>query len=435
MSSELIGATGFGIMLLFMFLGLPIWICMFLVGAAGITVLGNLNQAWNVIATCAHNVGSDYTFATLPVFLLIGEFADISGMMNESYNALNTLVGKLRGGLAMASILGAGAFSCISGSSMACSAIMTRVALPQLVDRKYDPELAAGALAAGGTLGNLIPPGTVLIIYALLTDVSLGKLFVACYIPGFLLAIMYLVQIYIQCTLKPSLGPGASSSTWKAKLFATKGLSPVLVSLIVILGGIQFGVFTPNEAASVCTVFIFIYAVIRRTVTGQNLLGAFKSTLVSTGMVFAIIISSQIFTVFSALSKLPQALSVWLMEFNLSGLGLVIFIMVIYAILGIPLNVISVMLLTMPIFLPLLVAFKVDLLWFGILAITQCELANLSPPVGVNLFIVAQMGKPYGISMGTVFKGSIPFCVTCLVFIIVLIAFPQISLFMVTQMK
>jgi len=435
MSSELIGGIGFGIMLLFMFLGLPIWICMFLVGAAGITVLGNLHQAWNVVATCAHNVASDYTFATLPVFLLIGEFADISGMMNESYNALNTLVGKLRGGLAMASILGAGAFSCISGSSMACSAIMTRVALPQLIDRKYDPELAAGALAAGGTLGNLIPPGTVLIIYALLTDVSLGKLFVACYIPGFLLAFMYLVQIYIQCTLKPSLGPGASSSTWKAKLLSTKDLSPVLVSLIVILGGIQFGVFTPNEAASVCTVFIFIYAVVRRTVTGQNLLGAFKNTLVSTGMVFAIIISSQIFTVFSALSKLPQALSVWLMEFHLSGLGLVILIMVIYAILGIPLNVISVMLLTMPIFLPLLVAFKVDLLWFGILTITQCELANLSPPVGVNLFIVAQMGKPYGISMGTVFKGSIPFCVTCLVFIIVLIAFPQISLFMVSQMK
>jgi len=335
----------------------------------------------------------------------------------------------------MASILGAGAFSCVSGSSMACSAIMTKIALPKLIDHKYDPKLATGALTAGGTLGNLIPPGTVLVIYCILTEVSLGKLFIACYIPGFLLAIMYLIQIYTQCVLNPSLGPSAGGSTWKAKLFALGGMVPVVAALVIILGGIQLGVFTPNEAASVCTVLAFAYALVRRTLSGQNILQSFKNTLVTTGMIFIIIISANVFNVFIALSGLPQAIATWLLDLNMSSLGLVIVIMVIYAILGLPMSVIAVLVLTMPILLPLLVTYNIDLVWFGVLAITQCELANITPPIGTNLFVVAQMAKPYGISMGTVFKGSIPFCITCVVFLILLIAFPEISLFLVTQMR
>lgn len=436
MSREMVGAVAFCVMLVLMFLGLPVGICLILVGAAGFAILVGFNQALTMVALAVSSTTMDYTFAVLPVFLLMGELADISGMMNEAYNALSTLLGKLRGGLAMASVLGAAAFSAVSGSSIACAAVTVRAALPQLIAHKYDPGLATGALAAGGTLGNLIPPGILLVIYAIMTEVSLGKFFIACYIPGFLLTFLYMIQIYVQCKINPSLGPPAAiSSSWKAKMIATKGLAPVLIVLIATLGGIQFGVFTPNEAASVCTMFIFLWALFRKTLRGQTLLQAFKNTLITTGMAFAILIGANIFTFFAAVSHLPQALATWLMGFNLSQLGIVIIIMVVYFILGIPLDPMTMLLLTLPIFLPVLVAFRVDLLWFGVLAIAQCELAQLTPPVGMDIFVVAAVAKPMGISMNTVFRGSIPFCITCTVFIALLVAFPQISLFLVSQMK
>jgi tripartite ATP-independent transporter DctM subunit len=435
MNPELVGAVAIGVMLLLLFLGLPVAICLILVGSVGYAIIVGANQALMMIAFTTSSTLSSYTFAVFPVFLLMGELGDISGMMTEAYDAMNTWLGKVRGGLAMASVVGASLFSCVSGSSISCAAVMTRVAVPNLLKHKYDPGLATGALAAGGTLGNLVPPGVLLVLYAIMADVSLGKFFVACYLPGFLLTFMYVVQIYIQCKLNPSLGPSAGSTTWKEKLFAIKGIAPVVTVLIAFLGGIQLGVFTPNEGASVCTVFVFLYALIRRTLNGQNLLQVFKNTLVTTGMALAILIGANIFNVLIATSGLAQALAVWLTELHLSSLGVVILIMVIYFIVGIPMDPLPMLMLTIPIFLPVLKAYHIDLLWFGVLAIVQFELANLTPPVGMYLFVVAQMVKKNGISMGTVFRGSIPFCVTCAVFIVLLIAFPQIALFMVSLMK
>jgi tripartite ATP-independent transporter DctM subunit len=435
MNPELVGTVAIGVMLLLLFLGLPVAICLILVGSVGYAVIVGGNQALMMVALTASSTLSSYTFAVFPVFLLMGELGDISGMMTEAYDAMNTWLGKVRGGLAMASVVGASLFSCVSGSSISCAAVMTRVAVPSLLKHKYDPGLATGALAAGGTLGNLVPPGVLLVLYAIMADVSLGKFFVACYLPGFLLTFMYVVQIYIQCKLNPSLGPGTSSTIWKEKLFAIKGIAPVVIVLIAFLGGIQFGVFTPNEGASVCTVFVFLYALIRKTLNGQNLLQVFKNTLITTGMALAILVGANIFNVFIATSGLAQALAVWLTELHLSSLNVVILIMAVYFIVGIPMDPLPMLMLTIPIFLPVLKAYQIDLLWFGVLAIVQFELANLTPPVGMYLFVVAQMVKKNGISMGTVFRGSVPFCVTCVVFIILLIAFPQIALFMVSLMK
>jgi C4-dicarboxylate transporter, DctM subunit len=434
-SPELIGGVAVGVMLVLMFLGFPVWICLILVGTIGYAMITTNAGALSMAGLNAISSVADYTFAVLPVFLLMGEFADISGVMTKTYHSAFTWLGGLRGGLAMASILGAAAFSMVSGSSMACAAIMTRVALPQLIDHKYDPGLATGALAAGGTLGNLIPPGIWLVVYAIIAEVSLGKLIVACYIPGFLLMFMYMAQIYLQCTLNPSLSGTSNRTTFKEKLKAVNGMIPILVVLIVVLGGIQFGIFTPNEAASVATVFIFVFAVIRRTVNGQNLKSAFKGTLITTGMSMAILIGANIFNVFIARSGLSQALAQWLIGLNLSALGLIILIMVIYTILGIPMGALTILLLTLPILLPVLRAYHIDLVWFGVLAITQCELANLSPPVGMNLFVIAGMVKSKGITMATIFRGAIPFCVTCLTFNGLLIAFPQIVTFLVDLMK
>ena len=244
-----------------------------------------------------------------------------------------------------------------------------------------------------------------------------------------------LIQIYIQCRLDPSLGPGGSSTTLKQKLAATRGLIAVFIVFLTIMGGIQFGIFTPNEAASISTVIVLIYAFARRTLNRKNMLQALKGTLVVTGMAMAVLIGANTLNIFVAVSGLAQTLTEWLLSTNISGLGLVIVIMIIYFILAIPMDPVSVVLLTLPILLPVLIAFDINLLWFGVLVIIQCELGNLTPPVGMSLFVVAAAAKPRGISMADVFWGSIPFCITCTICLIILVAFPQLSLFVVSLMK
>ena len=435
MSPELLGVIGIVVLLLLMFIGMPIWVSMLAVGTVGFYLIVGARQAMVMVSQSAVGSLQNYAFAVLPAFLLMGELADVSGMMKDAYRSTVVMAGRIRGSLAMASILGAAAFSCVSGSSLATCAIMTNIALPQLLEYKYDRRLAVGALAAGGTLGNIIPPGGLLIIYAVLAQISIGQFFIACFIPGFLLTFMYLVQIYIQCRLNPSLAPMGSSTTLKQKLAATKGLIAVFIVFAIIMGGIQFGIFTPNEAASISTVVVFVYALAKRTLNRQNLLQSFKNTLVVTGMAMAVLIGANTLNIFCAVSGLAQALTDWLLSTNISGLGLVIMIMVVYFILAIPMDPISVVLLTLPILLPVLNAFDINLIWFGVLVIVQCEIGNLTPPVGMSLFVVAAAAKPKGITMGDVFRGSIPFCITGAIFLVIAVAFPQISLFLVSLMK
>jgi C4-dicarboxylate transporter, DctM subunit len=435
MSPEALGVTGVIALLVIMFLGIPIGVTMILIGGVGIFILTNGQTTLTGFLSSFTSVAGDYTFAILPVFMIMSELADMSGMMADGYDAARVWLARIPGGLAMASVAGAAGFSCVSGSSTACTAIMSRVAIPQLLRYKYDPRLATGAVAAGGTLGNIIPPGGVLVVYAMMTSVSLGKLFIACYIPGFLLTFMYMVQIFIQVKLNPALGPLAESPTWKERLFVLRKTVAILIVFLMVFGGIQLGVFTPNEAASIATVFVFFYALARRTMHGQNLLQAFKYTASSTGMIIAILVGARFFGVFMSVSGVSQALAEWVAAFNLSSLGVLILIMILYYILAFPLDAMSLLLVTLPVLLPVIKANNIDLIWFGVLAITQCELGNLTPPVGMCLFVVGGMVKPFGISMSAVFRGAMPFVLTGLVFLILLIAFPQISLFLVTQMK
>ena len=435
MSNEIIGAIATGVMLLLMFLGVPIALCIGSVGLAAFAVLFGPVRALSLAGLIPYSVVANYTLSLLPVFLLLGEFADISGMMRDSYRAANTWLGNLPGGLAMASVFGAAAFSAVSGSSMACAAMMTRVALPSLLEHKYDPKLATGALAAGGTLGNLIPPGIAIIFYAVMTEASIGKLIVAVTLPGIILTFMYLVQIYIQCRLNPSLGPPGGSSSLRQKLVAFKYAAPMLICFVVVMVGIWLGVYTPNEAGAIGTVLAFLWAVMRRTINGRTLLQAFKNVIVTCGMAFAIVISAQIFATFVAMSGLSRALAAWVLSFNLPAIGVVILIMVVYIILGTAMDTLSMVLLTMPFFLPLLNQLGIDLIWFGVLVIIQMELSQISPPVGLNLFVVAQMVKGRNISMATVFRGVMPFCFTMVVFNALIVAFPQLALYLVKLME
>lgn len=437
MNTELVGAIGLVIMLFLMFLGIPIAVCMCLVGIVGYGILGGIPAALSLTGIVPFSVIASYSISVLPVFILLGEFAAISGMMSDAYRAANVWMRNLPGGLASASILGAALFSAVSGSSMACAAMMTQVSLPSLLKYKYNPSLATGALAAGGTLGNLIPPGIGFVFYALLSDSSLGRLYTAALIPGVMLTLMYVLQITLQCKLKPSLAPyrDENVATWKDRIFALKYTWSIVVVFLSVMGGIWFGVFTVTEAGSFGTLLAFLYAVSRKVINGRTLVQSFNNTAKICGMGFAVMVGAQIFTYFITISGLNQALAEWVVSLHLSTIGVVIIIMVIYFLLGIAMDTLSMILLTLPIFLPLLNSLNIDLIWFGVLVIIQMELSNITPPVGMNLFIVSAMVKDKGISMGMVFKGALPFCVTMLVFNALLIIFPQIALFLVNTMR
>ena len=435
MSPELLGIVGIVIMLSLMLLGIPIAVCMAAVGLVGYAAICGTHKALMMVSMVPYSTIASYMLSILPVYLLMGEFADVSGLMRDSYHAANTWLGNLPGGLAMASIVGAALFSAVSGSSMACAAIMTRISLPSLLDKyKYDARLATGALAAGGTLGNLVPPGLAFVFYALMSETSVGKLYVAALFPGVILTIMYLFQIYIQCKLNPSLGPRGGKTTWKQKLFATKSLIALTIIFALVMGGIWFGVFTATEAGAIGTTFTFFYALIRKTLNKHNLSQVLRNTINISGMAFAIILGAQIFTNFITVSGLSEALAKWVIDLKLSPLGVIICIMVIYFILGSAMDAITMILLTLPILLGVVTSLGIDLIWFGVLVIIQIELANISPPVGMNLFVVAGMVKERNISMNTIFRGVLPFCLTMVFFTIIIIAFPSICLFLTKSM-
>jgi C4-dicarboxylate transporter DctM subunit len=263
----------------------------------------------------------------------------------------------------------------------------------------------------------------------------LGKLIVAVFLPGVILTFMFMLQIHIQCRLNPSLGPSGGATTLRQKIFAFKDAAPTVILFTIVMGGIWFGVYTANEAGAIGTVFVFLYALHRRRLNRETLARAFGNTLSIAGMIFAVIVSAEIFSNFVVISGLSQALAKWVAGLNIPPIGVVICIMFVYVIVGTAMDTLTMILVTLPFFVPVLVELGIDLIWFGILVIIQMELSQITPPVGLNLFVVAGMVKEKNISMGTVFSGAWMFCYTMVIFNALLIAFPQIAMYLVSLMK
>ncbi len=435
MIPELVGVIGMIAMLVLMFLGVHIAVTLALVGITGYALIHGLDKAFIMSGMMPFSAIASYNMALFPVYLLLGELADVSGMMRDSFRAANAWVGNFRGGLAMASVVGGSFLAAVSGSSTACSAILTKLSLPSLLEHKYEPKLATGTLAAAGTLSNLIPPSIGLVIYAVMSETSLGKLYIATMLPGILLTLMFMIQIHIQCRLNPSLGPPGGSTTLKEKAFAIKYAAPTAILFFIVMGGIWFGVYTANEAGAIGAFGAFLYGLYRRMINGQTLTKAFTNTLSIAGMIFAVIVSAEIFSNFVVISGLSQALARWVIGFNLSPVGVIICIMFVYIIIGTAMDTLTMILITLPFFVPLMKQMGIDLVWFGILVVTQMELSQITPPVGLNLFVVAGMVKEKNISMGTVFSGAWPFCYTMVIFNALLIIFPKIAMFLPSLMK
>jgi C4-dicarboxylate transporter DctM subunit len=437
MSNVELGLWSFPVMLALIFLRMPIGLAMLVVG-----VVGNflITKSWNpslaLFKSLSYSTFSSYSLSVVPLFLLMGQFASLGGISKQLFDAAASWLGHRRGGVAMAAIGACAGFGAICGSSLATAATMGQIALPELRKHGYSGALATGTLAAGGTLGILIPPSVILVIFAILTELNIAKLFVAAMVPGILAAVGYVIAIAVAVRLKPSMaGQPYPRVPYGERFLRLLTIWPVLLIFFLVIGGIYFGWFTPTEAAAVGAAGTAIIALVRGGLTRDTFFDAMLQTAKATAMIFLIILGAAALNNFLALSQLPQAAVSFVVEQGLNPWAVLILMLLFYLVLGCFMDSLSMILLTVPIFYPIVIALDFGLppaefgLWFGILVLIVVEVGLITPPVGMNLFVINSMSK--GTTMGQTFAGVTPFLVSDLVRTIILVAFPSISLFLV----
>jgi C4-dicarboxylate transporter DctM subunit len=432
MSPIEIGILGVVALFVFMLLGMPIGLTMGLIGFLGLALITGPDAALVRLGLTAFSSTNSYLISLLPLFTLMGEFAFASGITRDAYYAGYRWVGHRPGGLAVATIGGCAAFAAVCGSSIATSATMGAAALPEMRRYNYNPSLATGCLAAGGTLGILIPPSMGFVLYGLITEQSIGKLLISGILPGILLSILFVVTISVWTRLDPKAGPSGPKSSWRERVAALKDVWAVLVLFFLVIGGIYSGVFNATEAAGVGAFCAFLIALVRGRLTKENVMTSFRATLTTTGLIFVLIICAQLFSYFVAISRLSSALAGFIGGLALPPLGILIAILVLYVLLGSIMEVFSAMLITMPILFPLIVDLGFDPIWFGVITVIMLEMGLVTPPVGMNVFVIAGMARD--VPMYTIFKGVWPFVIAMIICIAFLIAFPQIALYLPKHM-
>ncbi|MGV0909837.1 TRAP transporter large permease [Martelella sp. FOR1707] len=423
------------ILLALIFLRMPIALAMGAVGAAGYILLGGASSLIFYLDTAWVDKFMSYELAIVPLFILMGHIATRSGISAKLFGASNAWIGHFRGGLAMAAVAGCAMFGSISGSSLATASTMARVALPEMRKHGYSGALSAGSLAAGGTLGILIPPSVVLIIYALLTEQNIVKLFLAATIPATIAVIGFFIAIAIVVRLFPEQGPNHEPVPYRERFRAVLGIWHIVGIFIVVLGGIYGGFFTPAEGASVGVVLTLLVGVLTGGLTFRDLIGSLIDTAAASAMIFAIVFGADIFNVALALSRMPTDIAAWFAQSGLPPMTVMLAIVVFYLIMGCVMDSLSMILLTVPVFFPTIMALDFGMtpehtaLWFGIITLVVVEMGMITPPVGMNLFVISSMAKH--IPLKTIFGGTIPFILSELLRIILLIAFPALSFWLV----
>jgi len=426
MSSEAIGAIGLVVMLGLLALRMPIGIAMFLAGSVGFAVLNGPQAALMALGTYPYSYAAYYDLAVIPLFVLMGSIASACGMGQSLFAAAYAWVGHWRGGLASATILSCAGFAAVSGSSVASAVTMGRVCMPEMRRYRYDSGLAAGTVAAGGTLGILIPPSTAFVIYGILTEQSIGKLLLAGVLPGLLLTLLFVITIMIWTGLQPQLGPAGERSSFAQRWRALGQSAPMLGLVFASIGGIYAGVFTPAEAAAVGAFLALAWAWITGHLSRAVLEKVLLDTVRTTAMVFLILMGALVFGPFLALSGLPTQVADLLTGTSLSSFAVLLMIMALYLVLGMFLEGFSMLVLTLPIVIPIVKALGYDLIWFGVIMVILLEMGLISPPVGMNVFVVK--GLVPDTSMGAIFRSIMPFWVAMLVCVALIVAFPGIAL-------
>ncbi|MFH1647796.1 MAG: TRAP transporter large permease [Chloroflexota bacterium] len=413
MSPTTVGALGFVILLVLLFMGMPVGFVMSLVGFAGFAYLSGFDSALGLLRNVPYSTVASYGLTVVPLFVLMGSFCFYAGLSKDLYDTAHKWLGHLPGGLSMATVGACAGFAAVSGSSIATAITMGTVALPEMKRYNYDPALATGSIAAGGTIGILIPPSIALVVYGIITEVSIGKLFLAGFIPGVLEAVFYIITIYIICRFNPRLGPPAARTSFVQKIVSLKNTWSVLILFLLVIGGIYIGVFSPTEAAGVGAFGAFAIAMIRRKLGWQQFKKSFVETVSTTAMMFTILIGAMILSYFMAISRLPSELAAFVGGLQLNNYLVITGILVLYVILGCVFDPIAMILLTIPIFFPLVVSMGFSPVWFGIIIVRVIEIGLITPPIGLNVYVIAGVAR------------DVP----------MLVAFPSIALFLPSMMK
>jgi C4-dicarboxylate transporter DctM subunit len=430
MTEALIGLFA---MLVLSFARVPIAFSMGLVGFAGLWWMRGLGPSMASATTVVYETGFQYTLSVVPLFILMGNFVTRAGMSRELYRAAYTFVGHLKGGLAMATVIACAGFGAICGSSIATAATMTRVAYPSMRDHGYSDELSAGAIAAGGTLGILIPPSTIMVIYGIMTETSIAKLFAAGVLPGLIATALLCAAVRWITWRRPAAGPAAERTAWPERLQALKAVWAVAALFVIVMGGIYGGVFTATEGAGVGAFGAFCFALARGTLNVRTLLDVLVDSARTTSMLFVILVGALIFANFVNYTSMPNDLKALVSRYEISPTAVMVGICVIYVLLGTAMEELSMILLTVPVFFPLVVHLGFDPVWFGIIIVVVVQIGLISPPVGMNMFVVKSMLP--NISTATIFRGVTPFVVATTVLLAILVAFPWLSLVLPRLMK
>lgn len=432
MSPIAIGLSG--LLVLFVLLGLrvPVAFAMFAVGFVGNWILNSPQAAMSQLASDSFSLASSAELVVVPLFILMGNVATETGMSRKLYDAAYTWIGSVRGGLASATVVACGGFAALSGSSVASALTIGRVSLSEMDRFKYDNRLSTGVVAAGGTLGILIPPSTGFVLYALLTQQSIGRLFLAGVLPGLLLLGMFILTVTLMTWRNPEMGPAGPKTTAAEKLKATAGAGPIILVILLTIGGIYSGFFSPVEAAAVGAGLVIVFGTVMGKLSLKGLWRAASDSVITTATVMLILISAYMIKTFLALSHIPDALGNALSTLQIPAVGILILMLAVYLVLGLFMEGFAMLVLSMPIFFPVIMQLGLDPIWFGVLVVLTLEMGLISPPVGLNVFIVKSVAP--GVPLGNIFRGVVPFWFAMLVTLALLVAFPQISLLLPNSM-
>ncbi|MGK9054981.1 TRAP transporter large permease [Xaviernesmea oryzae] len=424
MTQNLVAVSGFVLLFALMLLRVPVGMAMGLVGVTGFGLLAGFGPALKLIGQTSMRTVTDYTFGVIPMFLLMGAFVTNSGMSRELFRAANTFIGHLRGGLGLATIVASAGFAAISGSSVATAATFSTVAYPEMRRFNYPQSFAAGTIAAGGTLGAMFPPSTVLVVYGILTEQDISRLFMAGIVPGILAVLMYMITIIIIGRLRPDMLSAGQRSNWNERLHALKDVWAPLLLFFFVIGGLYGGLFTPTEAGGVGAGGAFIIGLLRGKLDRQKILTSLLQATRTAAAVFTILIGALLFGYFLTITGTPQKVTAFLGGLGIGPYGVLLLIILMYLVLGCIMDAMAMVILTVPIVYPVILALGFDPIWFAVIVVMTVELGLISPPVGMNVFVIKSVVPE--LSFARIFRGVAPFIVTDVIRLALLIAFPVI---------
>jgi C4-dicarboxylate transporter DctM subunit len=425
MDPAFVAIAGFAALFALMLARMPIGLAMGAVGVVGFAVMNGVTPALRLLAQSPIRTATDAGFAVIPMFLLMGAIASESGMSTELFHAAHSFLGRRRGGLGMATIAACAGFAAISGSSVATAATFSAVAYPEMRRYAYPQSFATGVIAAGGTLGAILPPSLVLAVYSLITQQDVGRLYIAGIVPGLLAIAMYLATITLIAIGRPGYLPAGVTVSWPERLRALRGIWAIALLFVFVIGGLYGGMFTPTEAASMGAGGAFLIAMARGRLRARQLLTCLVRALRTTAAIFTILIGALLFGYFLTVTQTPQHVTAFLTGLGLSRYGVLVLVMLMYLVLGCVMDAMAMVILTIPIIFPVITALGFDPVWFGVIIVMTVELGLIHPPVGMNVFVIKSVVRD--VSIATVFAGVVPFILTDLLRLAILIAFPSLA--------